>query len=272
MIEISLGMRSKMRWRWGRALLAMLIVCSTLSAVDALQSTEIIGKDGAPMMLVQAGEFLMGSNEGDGDEMPAHRVYLDGFYMDKYEVTVRQYAKFLGATILEIPPEWNTMNQAQHQKRPVAFVNWADANAYCRWAGKRLPTESEWEKAARGLDSRTYPWGNEIPTQRRANFAKHDWNEHAALVPVGLLDNGKSPYGIYDLAGNVREWVADWYDANYYEKSPDRNPKGPERGEGKVLRGGSWLHDPEYLRSAYREPNTPLLRVANYGFRCAKNP
>lgn len=253
-------------------MLGVLAVGCVLLAAGITQSSEIIGKDGAPMVLVPPGEFLMGSNEGDADEMPPHRVHLDGYYMDRYEVTVGQYAKFLEATSHETPPEWNTMNQAQHQKRPVAFVNWADANTYCRWAGKRLPTEAEWEKAARGTDSRIYPWGNEIPTQRQANFSKQDWNDHAALLPVGLLEEGKSPYGIFDLAGNVREWVADWYDDKYYEQSPNRNPNGPERGEGKVLRGGSWLHDPKYLRSAYREPNTPSLRVANYGFRCVKTP
>ncbi len=236
------------------------------------QQQEITGKDGAPMVLVPAGEFTMGSNEGGDDEKPAHRVSLDAYYIDKYEVTVRQYAKFLDATSLEAPPDWNIMNQPPHQKRPVAKVDWADAGTYCRWAGKRLPTEAEWEKAARGTDGRIYPWGNDPPTRLQANFGKDKWNDHVALVPVGLLEDGKSPYGIYDLAGNVSEWVSDWYDKNYYKNSPDRNPKGPERGEYKVARGGSWGIDPELLRSARRLVNQPSNRGGSYGFRCAKTP
>ena len=233
---------------------------------------EVTGKDGAPMAIVPAGEFMMGSNQGDDDEKPAHRVNLDAFYMDTYEVTVGQYAKFLEATGLESPKEWNTMNKPQHQKRPVVYVDWADAATYCKWAGKRLPTEAEWEKAARGTDGRVYPWGNEPPTRLHANFGKENWNDHAALTPVGILEDGKSPYGIYDMAGNVWEWTSDWYDKNYYKNSPAQNPKGAASGEYKVIRGGSWYFNPRYLRSANRLNSKPAGRHNGNGFRCAKTP
>jgi formylglycine-generating enzyme required for sulfatase activity len=244
------------------------------------QQQEITGKDGAPMVLVPAGEFTMGSNDGSDDEKPVHQVSLDAYYLDKYEVTVGRYAKFLDATGFNGPPKWATMNESLHQKRPIVNVDWSDASNYCEWAGKRLPTEAEWEKAARGTDGRIYPWGNAPPDPLRANYGKEKWNDHTALVPVGQLKDGKSSYGIYDLAGNVWEWVSDWYDQDYYATSPSRNPKGPENGKYKVLRGGSWDFVPENLRSARRDFNIPLApsyespayRNFNSGFRCAKNP
>ena len=224
------------------------------------------------MAVVPAGEFIMGSQGGAADEQPAHRVYVDAFLMDKYEVSVGQYAKFLEATSQEAPPDWNIMNQPQHQKRPVVNIDWADAVTYCKWAGKRLPTEAEWEKAARGMDGRIYPWGNELPTQLHANFGKKEWNNHAALVPVGKLEDGKSPYGIYDMAGNVWEWVSDWYDPNYYKNSPSQNPAGPSSAELKVLRGGSWGDTMDNLRSANPHIYEPMSQYHTVGFRCAKTP
>lgn len=244
------------------------------------QQQEITGKDGAPMVLVPAGEFTMGSTDGSEDEKPVHQVSLDAYYLDKYEVTVGRYAKFLDATGFNGPPKWTTMDQPLHQKRPIVNVDWSDASNYCEWAGKRLPTEAEWEKAARGADGRIYPWGNEPPDPLRANYGKEKWNNHDALQPVGQLKDGKSPYGIYDLAGNVWEWVSDWYDPDYYTTSPPQNPKGPKSGKYKVLRGGSWDLAPENLRSTRRDLNIPLApsyespayRNFNSGFRCAKNP
>jgi formylglycine-generating enzyme required for sulfatase activity len=233
---------------------------------------EITGKDGAPMMLVPRGEFTMGSNTSFAHEQPLHRVTLDTFYMDKYEVTVGQYTKFLEATSLAAPPDWNVMNQPPHQNRPVVNVNWWDANSYCRWAGKRLPTEAEWEKAARGTDRRMYPWGNEPLDRLRANYGKEAWDDHAALAPVGSFEAGQSLYGIHDLAGNVWEWVSNWYDKDYYEKSPSQNPNGPEQGATKVLRGGSWYANLGYLKSTYRFSLPPSSRDSDFGFRCAKTP
>jgi formylglycine-generating enzyme required for sulfatase activity len=224
------------------------------------------------MVLVPAGEFMMGSAMGDADELPVHRVYLDAFLMDKYQVSVGHYARFLDATSHDTPPEWKVMNQPQHQKRPVANVDWTDANAYCHWAGKRQPTEAEWEKSARGTDGRTYPWGNEHPTKFYANLGNENWNNHGALMPVGSLEEGKSPYGIYDMAGNVWEWVSDWYAPDYYKTSPAKNPTGPLTGGHKVIRGGSWGSGPGSLRSADRETHVPSFQGLGTGFRCAKTP
>lgn len=237
----------------------------TSSLLDSLNPAD------SPMALVPAGEFTMGSTMS-ADEQPVHRVYLDAFQMDKYHVTVGQYAKYLEATDQEAPPEWDIMNQPRHQKRPVVNVSWFDAATYCKWAGKRLPTEAEWEKAARGTDGRLYPWGNEAPTRLHANFGKKQWANHMALVPVGMFEMGKSPYGIYDMAGNAWEWVNDWYDHDYYKKSPGKNPQGPAKGKSKVVRGGNWLYIQEFLRSSFRFNAEPSGRQFGYGFRCAKTP
>jgi len=241
---------------------------------------KVVVKDAAPMILVPGGEFTMGSNEGSSHEKPEHKVFLDAYYMDTYEVTIGQYEQFLEETSFDPPPMWTTMAQPSYENRPVVNVDWKDANNYCRWAGKRLPTEAEWEKAARGTDGRIYPWGNDPPNPQRANYGKMKWNNHEALVPVGQLQDGKSPYGIYDLAGNVWEWVSDWYDPNYYATSPSQNPRGPETGKYKVLRGGSWDLAAENLRSSRRDFNipsatdydSPAYQNFNSGFRCARTP
>jgi len=224
------------------------------------------------MALVPAGEFTMGSATGNADEQPVHRVYVDAFFIDLHQLSVAQYARYLEDTHHEEPPEWSIMNRPQNRNRPVANVDWADAAAYCTWAGKRLPTEAEWEKAARGTDGRIYPWGNEPPTGLYANSGKEVWSNHATLTPVGTFEAGKSPYGIYDMAGNVWEWVGDWFDQDYYKASPSQNPTGPPRGESKVIRGGSWGSGPESLRSAVRETHVTSFRGLGTGFRCAKTP
>jgi formylglycine-generating enzyme required for sulfatase activity len=229
---------------------------------------ELIGKDGAPMVPVSAGEFTMG---GDNIDNPRHPVYLDAFYMDKYEVTTSRYARFLQATRRQLPFKWSEVGLVSHGDRPVIGVTWEDADAYCRWAGKRLPTEAEWEKAARGTDGREYPWGNEAPTSRHANFNKCcDWKGYGVLAIVGSLEAGRSPYGVHDLAGNVSEWVADWYDKASYKYELDRNPKGPADGEEKVVRGGSWYDPGPLQHSALRSRSYPTAPSTDRGFRCAK--
>ena len=242
----------------------------TSAATAQEQPPAISGKDGAPMVLVPAGEFTMGLDGWDADEKPAHRVFLDAFYMDKYEVTIAQYTKFMQETGREQPAQWKDVNPATDGARPVVGVTWHDADAYCRHYGKRLPTEAEWEKAARGADGRRFPWGHEEPTDRHAYFGAV-WIGYGTLLPVGSLEAGKSPYGIYDLAGNVWEWVADWYDMDYYKKSPDRNPTGPPRGGSKVLRGGSWYNMLYDLRSTNRYYYVPANKFFDLGFRCLQS-
>ena len=225
------------------------------------------------MVSIPAGEFTMGSQDGDVDERPAHKVQVNAFSMDVYEVTVGQYAEFLRSGEARAPLDWNTMNQSAYQKRPVSNVDWGDAAAYCKWAGKRLPTEAEWEKAARGMDGRLYPWGNDPPTPLHANYGKTGSHNYEALAPVGSFEAGKSPYGVYDMAGNAWEWVSDWYDTDYYKNSPPQNPEGLPTGGFKVIRGGAWNTSARTLRSADRYWDPPSFRSLYFpGFRCAKNP
>jgi sulfatase modifying factor 1 len=228
----------------------------------------IEGKDGAAARLVPAGTFVM----GDDENAPRHEVSLDGFYMDVDEVTASRYAKFLAATGQTSRPEgWGGLDLSSRGDRPVIGVSWQEANAYCRWAGKRLPTEAEWEKAARGTDERAYPWGNAAPSPTLANFGKRQTNAYRdGLAPVGSHVAGKSPYEINDLAGNVSEWVADWY----VEDLPTDvawNPTGPASGKGKVIRGGGWYDPPDRLRSAKRFYASPGNRADDLGFRCAQD-
>lgn len=231
--------------------------------------SEITGKDSTPMRLIPAGPFTMGFNEESADERPAHTVHLDAFYMDAYEVTINKYLQFMQATKREPPGFWHEDVIFKYDQRPVIGVSWQDADAYCRWTGKRLPTEAEWEKAARGTDARKYPWGNERPTSRYANFDRCcGWKGYGPLLQVGSLETGKSPYGIYDLAGNAWEWTADWYDERYYRDSPERNPKGPASGKEKVIRGGSWISGPLRVRTSDRLFGVPTLRLDDVGFRC----
>jgi iron(II)-dependent oxidoreductase len=235
---------------------------TAVPAPKAAPLRTVTGGGGAPMVLVPAGEFLMGSDDSaEEDERPRHRVYLDAFYIDRYETTNVQYRRFIERTGHRAPRYWGdgSFNDAS---QPVVGVSWHDADAYCRWAGGRLPTEAEWEKAARGTTRQKYPWGGDWEAGRtNANADK--------TSPVGSYPRGMSPYGADDMAGNVWEWVADWYDKTYYQRSSERNPKGPESGESKVLRGGAWDFNPIFLRVAARHFNSPVSRFTNIGFRCA---
>jgi formylglycine-generating enzyme required for sulfatase activity len=226
---------------------------------------EITGEDGAPMMLVPAGEFFMGydmgcCDDGTAGEKPVHRVYLDAFYMDKYELTTKRYAVFMQATSRTAPDNWDIVNLGRDGDRPVIGVDWHDADAYCRQYRKRLPTEQEWEKAARGTDGRKYPWGNEEPTPSVASYdwdGNRDWQGYSTLALVGSYKAGKSPYGIYNLAGNVWEWTSS------------------DNGPHKVLRGGSWGDQPQDIRSSFRFWMPTMRRSYNshyyFGFRCAQD-
>jgi formylglycine-generating enzyme required for sulfatase activity len=227
-----------------------------------------------PVVTIPEGEFLMGASgtEALEDERPQHRVWLDRFEIDLHEVTTAQYAAFLSQDKRAAPWQWESVDLSIHQDRPVIGVNWGDAEAFCRWRGKRLPTEAEWEKAARGTDGRRYPWGNQAPTPAQANFAVGArFSYSQALMPVMQYEAGVSPYGLHHMAGNVWEWVADWYDGNYYERSPERNPAGPPNGSFKVLRGGSWSDLPKYLLTYGRFKLLPDTRNSYTGFRCARS-
>jgi formylglycine-generating enzyme required for sulfatase activity len=244
---------------------------------------EITGKDDAPLILVPAGPFPMGVPPGDRDggrdEYPRHEVYLDAFYIDKYEVTNGRYLEFVRTTGHRAPQHpkdptrnlWkgNTMPESVAD-RPVVNVDWQDAKAYCAWTGRRLPTEAEWEKAARGADDRRFPWGNVEPTHKHLNYNQR-WIGEKTLMPVGSYEAGKSPFGAYDMAGNVWEWVNDWYDPLYYEKSPAKNPPGPESGTHKVVRSSGWQVETPMVRIFTRIKSDPTVRNESTGFRCAAN-
>lgn len=253
---------------------------SSLGGETTREGSELVGKDGAPMVLVPAGPFPMGVPPGDRDggrdEYPRHEVHLDAFSIDKFEVANRRYLEFIKATGHRAPqhPKDPSRNLWQGSlmpesvaDRPVINVDWYDAGAYCRWAGKRLPTEAEWEKAARGTDDRRFPWGNVEPTHKHLNYNQR-WIGEKTLMPVGSYEAGKSPYGAYDMAGNVWEWVADWYDPLYYEKSPAQNPKGPETGTHKVIRSSGWYAETPLVRIFTRVKSDPLERNHSTGFRC----
>jgi formylglycine-generating enzyme required for sulfatase activity len=242
------------------------------------------------MIHVPAGEFLMGSKDADrkaaADEKPVHTVYLDAFWIDRTEVTNTQYTQFLNAlgghqgtcgghdcveTQREdedshiLRQEGRYVVESGFEDHPVTEVNWYGAQAYCEWVGGKLPTEAEWAKAARGVNGRLHPWGSDAPNCDRAQYGDCG----GATVPVGSRPAGASPYGVLDMAGNVWEWVADWYDPAYYASSPAQNPQGPDSGVRKVFRGGSWGYPPAFLRISDRARNRPTYCGFNVGFRCA---
>lgn len=238
-------------------------------------------KDGMLMLYVPAGKFLMGIENGEKDERPLHSVYLDGYWIDKFPVTNRLFARFLNeqgnqtksgmqwydvgnidARLVKVAGIWRI--RKGFEDHPVTLVNWYGAVAYSQWVGGRLPSEAEWEKAARGMDGRIYPWGNAEPTCELANFQGCVQN----TSKVGSYPLGASYYGLLDMAGNVWEWTNDWYDENYYMKTPILNPKGPEKGSTKSLRGGSWGNAERYLKCTYRSCSSPAGAGSNLGFRC----
>ncbi|MEW5830799.1 MAG: SUMF1/EgtB/PvdO family nonheme iron enzyme [Chloroflexota bacterium] len=232
---------------------------------------EITDPKGVTMRLVPAGTFTMGSTAYD-DEKPPHQVDLDAFYMDKYEVTNALYKACVDAGVCSAPNNTGSYTRSsyygdsQYDNFPVIYVDWNQAKTYCEtWRGTRLPTEAEWEKAARGTDERTYPWVEGIDCSK-ANYCEGDTTE------VGSYESGTSPFGLYDMAGNVWEWVADWYSETYYQNSPSSNPLGPDSGQGRVLRGGSWYDYEGYLRASNRNRYSPYSIDGYIGFRCARSP
>jgi formylglycine-generating enzyme required for sulfatase activity len=256
-----------------------------IPAPPAAATTRINPKDGAEMVYVPAGEFLMGSTDAEIDaaftdtsahdtdvqkdaftaEGPQRRVYLDGYWIYKTDVTVAQYRKFCEATGREMPaePEWGWKDD-----HPMVNVTWYDAKAYCEWVDAALPTEAQWEKAARGTEGGEFPWGNGWD---RGKLWCSIGEQSSGTTPVGTIPGGASPYGVLDMAGNVYQWCADWYDATYYRSGDNHNPPGPADGQERVLRGGSWIGDSDsYFRSAYRVSGDPSHRGIGMGFRAVR--
>lgn len=273
-------------------------VDTTIPPVTLSNDTTVVHD--TPQILIPAGEFQMGDNNGNQDEQPTHTVYLDAYSLDQTEVTNAQFAQFVAATGHQTTAEqngygwiytgnWQEVPDANWRfpqgpnngqgidNHPVVQISWYDADAYCSWAGHRLPTEAEWEKAARGAEPRAYPWGNSFDG-RRLNFCDANCTTemsvddgYAGTAPVGSYPDGASPYGVLDMAGNVFEWVADWYAPDYYANSPARNPTGPAEGQFKVLRGGAWRFSPANSLTTAREVSNPTGYNDNIGFRCAQD-
>ncbi len=251
------------------AIIGVVLLIYILSNKKDEPQTEIAPE----IVLIPGGSFMMGSNDGADDEKPAHQVYVDDFYLDKYEVTVARYARFLQANPSQRQPDnWN--EQSQHINHPVVYVSWEDATAFCAWLSKqgvkrvRLPTEAEWEYAARGgLQDKTYPWGDEI-SHEQANYygttGKDRWNWTS---PVGSFP--ANDYGLYDMAGNVWEWCSSLYKPYPYKREDGR--ENFSASEPRVLRGGSWVNNPQYVRCALRDNDGPANRVNGVGFRCAQD-
>ena len=260
--------RKRLKGLAAAVLLVTVVAVGFFSLRETWEKGNLIGKDGAPAMLIPAASFVM----GDDEDSPRRDIYLDAFYLDTYEVTVSRYAEFLTATGEVRPPEaWPGDKDSQVGDFPVVGVDWWDANSYCRWADKRLPTEAEWERAARGGDERKYPWGNDVPSAGEARFGRPYQDEvyTDGVARVGTHDKDQSPFGVYDLAGNVSEWVADWY-ADSFARADVRNPTGPDTGTAKVVRGGGWYDPPDRLTVTKRWQASPNHRSDAIGFRCAR--
>lgn len=225
------------------------------------------------MVTIPAGPFVRGTESGGFDEQPRRTIFLDAFSIDRYEVTNHQYQQFVLATGHRkpgLPARYaKGGGKVKGTNQPVVYVSWDDASEYCRWKGKRLPSEAEWEKAMRGTDGRLWPWGDQERPQG-ANWARVQ-DGHEVSARVGTFVTDKSPYGVMDGAGNVIEWVADWYGETYYKDSPEQNPPSPEYGTYRVLRGGGYTTTGGDIRITSRSKMMPDFRDETIGFRCASS-
>ena len=233
-----------------------------------------ISDEGREMVEVPEGPFIMGSKDGDPDEVPERQVYLKAFYIDRKEVSQEEYARFAKMTKRSLP-KIEVFEDDQSKLLQPEFaamsMSWDEAVAYCKWAGKRLPTEAEWEKAGRGEGKRKYAWGDTFMNGRANANVDGSEDGYRYLAPPGSFETGLSPYGIYDMTGNVAEWVADSYDEHYYQKAPYRDPKGPETGDLKVVRGGSWRETEHNTRLSKRFAAKHWRTDITIGFRCASD-
>jgi formylglycine-generating enzyme required for sulfatase activity len=220
-------------------------------------------RDGAFLVQIPEGEFLMGNLQTEGAPLP-HTVHVSSFLMDKLPVTVGRFKRFAAATGRPLPPDpyWGV-----HDEFPVAFIRWDEAKAYCEWAGGRLPTEAEREKATRGTDGRLWPWGSEPPTPERGVF-RRNWGQEGNDA-VGIRPAGASPYGLLDTGGNMWEFCEDWWDPDYFRSSPQKDPAGPKTGRARVVKGGSWDSRPTVLSASSRNFAYIGYREGDFGFRCA---
>ena len=265
-----------------KRVLAWLTGCLLLFPAVGLANPPVASSPPKGMVLIPEGIFVMGSHRslrelvpGEifnsdrhtlGPENPAHEVMLDAFYIDPHEVTHANYTKYAKATGAK-PSRFADDPDFNGPRQPVVGVSWKEAQAYCKWKGGRLPTEAEWEKASRGKRSVKYPWGNEPPDATKLNYN----DEAKKTVPVGSYEAGKSDYGIYDLSGNVAEWVYDWHKPEYYLFSPKVNPLGHKKGPYKVIRGGNWKNIADDVDLTYRNATVPSVRNKTVGFRCAQS-
>jgi len=226
--------------------------------------------DGMVQVYVPEGEFLMGVGDTHTfSDSPQHKVFLDVFWIDQVEVTNAMYLKCIRAGGCSDPVTDNIYyDKWIYRNYPMIYVVWSQAQEYCQWAGRRLPTEAEWEKAARGVNGDSYPWGNEAPNARLANY---DETMILEAVPSFRYPLGASPYGVFNMSGNVREWVADWFDPEYYTYSPYSNPTGPETGKKRSLRGGSYVENKREIAVYVRYSHQPDSAGLNRGFRCAQS-
>jgi formylglycine-generating enzyme required for sulfatase activity len=232
----------------------------------------LIGDDRREMILIPEGVFTRGSDSGGFDEKPQQEIYLDAFWVDKYEVSVEDYNVFRrAANYVEpsVPFFQGDYNILKTPNFPVVGVSWYDAVNYCTWAGKRLLREAEWEKAARGTHGLVYPWGNRVLPKRANISGTADGFKY--MAPVGSFPMGRSVYGVYDMAGNASEWVEDWYDQFYYQKSPIINPEGTAKSKNRVFRGGSWDARKVDIRAAKRFAASSGRKDSIVGFRCGKS-
>ncbi len=232
----------------------------------------MVGDDARKMILIPEGVFTRGSDSGGFDEKPQQEIYLDAFWVDQYEVSVEAYNVFRRAaryTEPSVPFFQGDQNILKTPNFPVVGVSWLDAVNYCTWAGKRLLKEAEWEKAARGTHGLVYPWGNSVLPKRANISGTADGFKY--MAPVGSFPMGRSVYGVYDMSGNASEWVEDWYDQFYYQKSPMINPEGTTQSKNRVFRGGSWDARKVDIRSAKRFAATPGRKDSIVGFRCGKS-
>ncbi len=237
------------------------------------------------MVLIPKGYFIMGANGHGDDEAPEHKVYLDAYFIDKYEVTAAEFAKFLNdvKTFKEfykdnkfgmLVLEKDFKPRKGLESYPINNVSWFGAAAFCKWKNMRLPTEAEWEKVARGTEGNFFPWGNDPISPQKSRY-RQKWTEeiaHRVMVPVDSMPEGKSASGLFHMLGNVKEWVDDWYDREYYgEENHNLNPKGQVGGEFRVLKGGSWRDLRSFIYASFRNNSTPSTALDDYGFRCAQD-